>query len=148
RDIRKLGGQFVLMPFTALLALFGTFSMAGAPLPFLNGFYSKELFLEASLNLPYATNSISTILITIIPYLAVIGSIFTFVDAVYLVFGTFSGANEVESLPDKPHEAPIRMLISPLILVMGVIFRGIFPNLANGSLLAHAASSVTVSTSN
>src|SRR5699024_4965499 len=50
RDIRKLGGLFVLMPFTALLALFSTFSMAGVPLPFLNGFYSKELFLEASLN--------------------------------------------------------------------------------------------------
>ena len=147
RDIRKLGGLFVLMPFTALLALFGTFSMAGVPLPFLNGFYSKELFLEASLNLPAATNSISSLLITVIPYLAVIGSIFTFVYSMYLFFGTFFGAKHFESLPKKPHEAPIGMLISPFILVMGVILIGIFPNLANGSLLTHAASSVTGSSS-
>src|SRR5699024_7956036 len=42
RDIRKLGGLLTFMPITATLALFGTFSMAGIPLPFLNGFYSKE----------------------------------------------------------------------------------------------------------
>lgn len=45
RDIRKLGGLMTFMPMTAALAFFfGTFSMAGIPLPFLNGFYSKELF--------------------------------------------------------------------------------------------------------
>src|SRR5699024_4488984 len=49
RDIRRLGKLFTLMPITGTLALFGTFSMAGFPLPFLNGFYSKELFFESTL---------------------------------------------------------------------------------------------------
>src|SRR5699024_10374644 len=51
RDIRRLGALYTLMPITATLALFGTFSMAGFPLPFLNGFYSKELFFDATLGL-------------------------------------------------------------------------------------------------
>lgn len=34
RDIRKLGGLLSFMPMTATLAFFGTFSMAGIPLPF------------------------------------------------------------------------------------------------------------------
>src|SRR5699024_536233 len=41
RPIRKLRALFTLMPLTSTLALFGTFSMAAVPLPFLKGFYSK-----------------------------------------------------------------------------------------------------------
>ena len=51
RDIRKLGGLATLMPITATLAIFGTFSMAGVPFPFLNGYYSKELFFGSTLGL-------------------------------------------------------------------------------------------------
>src|SRR5699024_11678190 len=69
RDIRKLGGLLTFMPMTATLALFGTFSMAGIPLPFLNGFYSKELFFESTLNLSNATSTFANGLVTIIPYL-------------------------------------------------------------------------------
>src|SRR5699024_9730281 len=87
RDIRKLGKLVTLIPMTGTLALFGTFSMAGIPLPFLNGFYSKELFFESTLGLQAGTTTISAVLASVIPYLAVIGSIFTFVYSMYLFFG-------------------------------------------------------------
>src|SRR5699024_1406747 len=142
RDIRKLGGLLTFMPMTATLALFGTFSMAGIPLPFLNGFYSKELFFESTLNLSNATSTFANVLVTIIPYLAVFGSIFTFAYSMYFLFGVFAGPKQLDQLPKKPHEAPLGMLISPIVLVLGVILIGIMPNSVNGSFLAHAAHSI------
>jgi multicomponent Na+:H+ antiporter subunit A len=142
RDIRKLGGLATLMPISATLAFFGTFSMAGIPLPFLNGFYSKEMFFDATIELQESSLFIAEILRQAIPYLAVFGSIFTFVYSMYLVFGTFTGKKQLDKLEKAPHEAPIGMLISPIILVVGVIVIGIFPNLFNESLIAHAAESI------
>ncbi|WP_042146052.1 Na+/H+ antiporter subunit A [Paucisalibacillus sp. EB02] len=142
RDIRKLGGLLTFMPMSATLALFGTFSMAGVPLPFLNGFYSKELFFEATTGLSENANSFASFLSEAIPYLAVFGSIFTFVYSMYFFFGVFTGPKKLELLPKKPHEAPIGMLISPIVLILGVVIIGLFPNLVNGSLLTHAAHAI------
>src|SRR5699024_12780165 len=89
RDIRRLGALYTLMPITATLALFRTFSMAGFPLPFLHGFYSKELFFDATLGLTANDVDISGIIAALVPYLAVFGSVFTFVYSMYLFFGVF-----------------------------------------------------------
>ncbi len=142
RDIRKLGGLLTFMPMTATLALFGTFSMAGVPLPFLNGFYSKELFFDSAIQLTEGTSNIAGFLVQAIPYLAVLGSIFTFVYSLYFFFGVFGGKKQLSQLPKKPHEAPFGMLISPIVLVLGVILIGLFPNLVNGTFIAHAAEAV------
>ena len=143
RDIRRLGALYTLMPISGTLALFGTFSMAGFPLPFLNGFYSKELFFDATLQLEQNGLSFSSVLTTLIPYLAVFGSIFTFVYSIYLFFGVFGRKKDKSStLPIKPKEAKIGMLISPIVLVAGVIIIGLVPNLFNGSLITHAATSI------
>ncbi|MFZ3576468.1 Na+/H+ antiporter subunit A [Virgibacillus sp. DJP39] len=143
RDIRKLGGLLTFMPITATLALFGTFSMAGVPLPFLNGFYSKELFFKSSLHLNENVGAFAEWLIMIIPWLAVLGSIFTFVYSMYFLFGVFAGKHKEKELPKKPHEAPLGMLISPILLVSLVIIIGLFPNLFNGTFLAHAAEAIS-----
>ncbi|MFC0299801.1 Na+/H+ antiporter subunit A [Virgibacillus soli] len=143
RDIRKLGGLLTFMPISATLALFGTFSMAGIPLPFLNGFYSKEMFFESAVLLSNETNSFAAFLSNAVPYLAILGSVFTFVYSMYFLFGVFGGQKKLDQLPKKPHEAPIGMLLSPFILVSGVILIGLFPSLFNQSLLTHAASSIS-----
>ncbi len=137
RDIRKLGGLATFMPITATLAIFATFSMAGVPLPFLNGFYSKELFFEASIHLEDPGFWSQAI-----PYLAVLGSIFTFVYSMYFFFGTFTGKKNLGQLPKKPHEAPFGMLVSPILLVLGVILIGLFPNMVNAPFLQHAAEAI------
>ncbi|MRG86670.1 Na+/H+ antiporter subunit A [Salinibacillus xinjiangensis] len=142
RDVRKLGGLMTFMPMSATLALFGVFSMAGVPLPFFNGFYSKELFFESAIDLPGFSGAFVEFLQQAIPYIAVIGSIFTFVYSMYLFFSTFRGKYKEHELKTKPHEAPLGMLISPSILVLGVILIGLFPNMVNESFLAHAATAV------
>ncbi|WP_028783288.1 Na+/H+ antiporter subunit A [Thalassobacillus devorans] len=142
RDIRKLGGLMTFMPITATLAVLATFSMAGFPLPFLNGFYSKEMFFGSTLEFEATNNALASFLQQVLPYLAVFGSIFTFVYSMYFFFGTFRGKANVSELPKKPHEAPVGMLISPAVLVLGVIIIGIFPELINKPFLSHAAASI------
>ncbi|WP_431798752.1 Na+/H+ antiporter subunit A [Halobacillus andaensis] len=142
RDIRRLGGLMTFLPITATLALVASFSMAGLPLPFLNGFYSKELFFQSVYELDLSVAGITALLQSIFPYLAVFGSIFTFVYSMYFFFGTFRGKGDIEELPKKPHEAPVGMLISPLILVAGVIVIGLIPDLINEPFVEHAASAI------
>ncbi|MFG6148443.1 Na+/H+ antiporter subunit A [Halobacillus sp. B23F22_1] len=142
RDIRRLGGLMTFLPITATLALVASFSMAGVPLPIFNGFYSKEMFFEAVYDLDGSVAGITALLQSLFPYLAVFGSIFTFVYSMYFFFGTFRGKNNVEELPKKPHEAPLGMLVSPMILVVGVIVIGLIPDLINKPFIEHAASAI------
>lgn len=140
RDIRKLGRLFTFMPMAGTLALFGTFSMAGVPLPFLNGFYSKELFFTSAVELSSPIAGLTNFLIDVIPYFAVIGSIFTFVYSMYLFFGVFGGKKSNSATkPRTIQKASFGMMISPTILVLGIIIIGLFPNIINQSFIAHAA---------
>ncbi len=142
RDIRRLGQLFTLMPIAGTLALFGTLSMAGVPLPFLNGFLSKELFFESTLSLE-ATTAYGSFLTAVVPYIAVFGSIFTFVYSTYLFVGVFGKQKDKKVTYKKDtKEAPLGMLLSPAVLALGVIVIGLFPNLFNDTFIAHAATSV------
>jgi multicomponent Na+:H+ antiporter subunit A len=140
RDIRKLGGLMALMPVTFSIALIGTFSMAGLP-PF-NGFLSKEMFFTAVLNIKQLDIFNVSFLLAIIPVMAWIASIFTFVYSMILLFRTFTGPAQFEKLAKKPHEAPIGMLISPVILASLAIVIGFFPNLIAYSLIEPAMAAI------
>jgi multicomponent Na+:H+ antiporter subunit A len=142
RDIRRLGGLYTFMPISATLAFIGAFSMAGVPLPIFNGFLSKEMFFDSSLKLEQTAGLAGTFA-EWIPILAVVGSIFTFVYSMYLVFGTFLGKQNTDQLEKKPHEAPIGMLLSPIVLIVFVVVVGLLPNLINEPLLAPATAAVT-----
>ena len=141
RDIRKLGGLLTIMPATATISLIGLASMAGLP-PF-NGFLSKELFLTALVNVTdYGIFHLETwgILLPIIGWIA---SIFTFVYCAILFFKTFTGKFQPEKLSVKHvHEAPIGMLISPVILAVLVVLFGLFPNLIAYSLIEPAMAAI------
>lgn len=126
RDIRKLGGLMNFMPITFTIAIIGTFSMAGLP-PF-NGFLSKEMFFTGMLRvLEMDFFNLSTFGV-VFPILAWIASVFTFIYSMILVFKTFTGKYQPEKLDKKPHEAPLGMLISPIILASLVIIIFFFPN--------------------
>lgn len=123
RDIRKLGGLMSIMPISFTVAFIGSMSMAGLP-PF-NGFLSKEMFLQSMLALKhFELYNFSTWGI-LFPVIAWIASVFTFIYSFYFVFRTFTGKGNIEVLPKKPHEAPIGMLVSPVLLaslVVGIFF--------------------------
>jgi multicomponent Na+:H+ antiporter subunit A len=140
RDIRKLGGLMSLMPVTFTVALVGTFSMAGIP-PF-NGFLSKEMFFSGMVSvLDFDFFRLGTWGV-LFPVLAWLGSIFTFIYSILLFFKTFTGKFQLEKLDRKPHEAPIGMLISPVILGVLVVVFGLFPNILSYSIIEPAAYSI------
>ena len=136
RDIRKLGGLMSLMPISFTIALIGSFSMAGLP-PF-NGFLSKEMFLTGMLSIPefdfFAFDTWGILL----PIIAWIASVFTFVYSFYFVFRTFTGKHKPDLLPKKAHEAPMGMLISPAILGFLVVAIFFIPNVIGDTLIKPA----------
>lgn len=136
RDIRKLGGLMSLMPVSFTLTVIGGLSMAGLP-PF-SGFLSKEMFFTGTLT-AYRNLDQWTILLPIVAWVA---SIFTFVYCMILVFKTFTGNYHPDRLDKKPHEAPLGMLISPVILASLVVLVFFFPNLVSHSLLEPVMHSV------
>jgi multicomponent Na+:H+ antiporter subunit A len=140
RDIRKLGGLLPFMPITFTITVIGGFSMAGLP-PF-NGFLSKEMFFTGMVNVLYLDIYNMDTWGVLFPVIAWIASVFTFLYSMILIFKTFTGKVQSEKLEKKPHEAPMGMLISPIILVSLVVIFGIFPNLLSASLIEPAVSSI------
>ncbi|WP_419886905.1 Na+/H+ antiporter subunit A [Neobacillus niacini] len=140
RDIRKLGGLMHFMPITFTISIIGAFSMAGLP-PF-NGFLSKEMFFTAMVHVTEMDLFNLETWGFVFPVLAWIASVFTFVYSMILVSKTFTGKYQPEKLDKKPHEAPMGLLISPVILVSLVIIFGFFPNLLSDSLISPAMASI------
>ncbi|MGG4488394.1 Na+/H+ antiporter subunit A [Metabacillus idriensis] len=140
RDIRKLGGLMSFMPITFTIAVIGAFSMAGLP-PF-NGFLSKEMFFTGMINVTKMDIFSMETWGLLFPVLAWIASIFTFLYSMVLVFKPFTGPVQLEKLEKKPHEAPLGMLISPIILGSLVVIFGFFPNLLSYTLIEPAVESI------
>ncbi|TSI08338.1 Na+/H+ antiporter subunit A [Lysinibacillus sp. BW-2-10] len=140
RDIRRLGGLIRILPLTFTVALIGSFSMAGLP-PF-NGFLSKEMFFTATLKITeldiFSLDSMGVL----IPVVAWVASIFTFVYCLIIVGQTFFGKISPDILEKNPHEAPIGMLISPFILIGFVVGIFFFPNLLGHYILQPAMASI------
>jgi len=140
RDIRKLGGLMTVMPITFTVSLIGLASMAGLP-PF-NGFLSKEKFFSAMLNVRNFEAFDVGSLGFLFPLIAWIASIFTFLYSLIMFFHTFRGKFEPSNYERNVHEAPIGMLISPIILVVLVIVFGLFPNLLSYSIIEPAKQAI------
>lgn len=126
RDIRRLGGLMQFMPVSFTLMAIGSFSMAGLP-PF-NGFLSKEMFFTATLNVLNMNIFHADSIGILIPVIAWIASVFTFIYSMILFFKTFRGKYKPERLDKAVHEAPLGMLISPMVLACFVIAIFLFPN--------------------
>jgi multicomponent Na+:H+ antiporter subunit A len=143
RDIRKLGGLMSVMPVTFTIAIIGGFSMAGLP-PF-NGFLSKEMFFTGMVNVTKMDMYSMQTWGILLPIIAWLGSIFTFIYSMILVFKTFTGKYQPEKLEKKPHEAPVGMLISPVILASLVVIFGFAPNLLESTLIEPTMASIAPS---
>ncbi|WP_096434543.1 Na+/H+ antiporter subunit A [Alteribacter populi] len=140
RDIRRLGGLMTIMPITFTISLIGLASMAGLP-PF-NGFLSKEMFftgvLEASTLQIFQVENFGLLF----PVLAWIASIFTFLYCLIMFFRTFLGKHQPEKLEKEAHEAPIGLLISPIILISMVVIIGLFPNILSYTIIEPVMNSI------
>ncbi|UXU56728.1 Na+/H+ antiporter subunit A [Staphylococcus agnetis] len=140
RDIKKLGGLMTIMPISFTLTIITSLSMAGVP-PF-NGFLSKEQFLEAMIEVTSANVFSLNTLGLLLPIVAVIGSIFTFVYSFKFITEIFLGNYQPDALPHKAHEASILMNSPPIILSTLVIAIGLFPSLVSTPLVEPAVKSI------
>ena len=118
QDMRKMGGLFKKIPFTATMMWIGSLAIIG--FPYLSGYYSKESILE---NAFYASNGIA--------YFAyLVGILTALLTAFYswrLLFLTFHGENRSDNKTyDHAHESPLVMTAPLFILAIGSIFSGIF----------------------
>ena len=118
QDMRKMGGLFKKIPFTATMMWIGSLAIIG--FPYLSGYYSKESILE---NAFYASNGIA--------YFAyLVGILTALLTAFYswrLLFLTFHGENRSNNKTYyHAHESPLVMTVPLFILAIGSIFSGIF----------------------
>ncbi|MBF0748370.1 Na+/H+ antiporter subunit A [Mammaliicoccus lentus] len=140
RDIKKLGGLMTIMPISCTFTIITALSMAGVP-PF-NGFLSKELFLTAMFDAHSADVFSLSTLGYLLPIVAIVGSIFTFVYSFKYVHEIFFGEYKPEALPKKAHEAPILMLLPTGVLTLLVVVFGLFPNILSNSIIAPAVRAI------
>lgn len=131
RDIRRLGGLGRVMPFGATTAIFAALSMAG--LPPLFGFLAKETLLATTLH-----PSLPISLAWLLPAVTVISAALMLAMAAMLIVDVFynpSGDTEVHG-----HEAPLLMLIAPMIPTALSLAIGLLPEpKAEAAFLAKAA---------
>ncbi|WP_105993649.1 MULTISPECIES: Na+/H+ antiporter subunit A [Staphylococcus] len=140
RDVRKLGGLMTVMPISFTITVISALSMAGVP-PF-NGFLSKESFLEAMINVTHAGIFSLNTLGVLIPIVAILGSIFTFVYSVRFIGQIFWGSYKPDDLPHKPHEPSVLMWIAPAFLAVLVVLFGLFPGLLAKPIIDPASQAI------
>jgi NADH-ubiquinone oxidoreductase chain 5 len=116
QDIRKMGGLIKFLPFTYIIMLIGTIALLG--LPWLSGFYSKDLILELAFGKYQFTSLFAFTLGTITACLTAFYS----VRLINLVFFTVPNANKNSYL--NIHAEPLTVIIPLTILALFAIFLG------------------------
>jgi NADH-ubiquinone oxidoreductase chain 5 len=116
QDMRKFGSLIKLLPFSAIMLLIGSLSLMG--LPFLTGFYSKDLIIELAMAKYTVAGSFSYGLGLLTAFLTSYYSFRVF----YLTFVYKN--NSFRKSIEFAHELPPLMAISLGVLSLGAIFLG------------------------
>ncbi|RUO46032.1 monovalent cation/H+ antiporter subunit A [Pseudidiomarina donghaiensis] len=135
RDLRKLSGLRKYLPFTMVLAVITSASMAGVPL--FNGFLSKEmLFVESTEQHLFGGLS------WLVPVLATIGAMLSVAYSIRFVHGVFFD-KVATNLPKQPHEPPLMMRAPVILLSVLCVAVGIAPMVFAADILTAAMAVVS-----
>ena len=134
RDMRKINGLFKYMPYTAVLAIVAAGAMAGVPL--LNGFISKEMFFQETVDLTAVGFTGYGL-----PAAAIIAGIGSVAYSSRFIHDVFWNGEPV-GLDRTPHEPPRWMKFPIEFLVVLVIAVGVAPAYTVGPILDVVAGSV------
>ncbi len=129
--IDKMGGLMRQMPLTGTCFLIASLAMSG--LPGLNGYVSKELIFEGSVQAGYPVIfSILGVKFTIFAILGWIVSALTFICLIHAFYVVFLGKPKEEFKFVK--EPPIYMMVPILIMASLCVIIGLYPDLLSGAL--------------
>lgn len=135
RDLRKLSGLRKYLPFTMVLAVITSASMAGVPL--FNGFLSKEmLFVES------AEQHLFGGLSWLVPVLATVDAMLSVAYSIRFVHGVFFD-KVATNLPKQPHEPPLMMRAPVILLSVLCVAVGIAPMVFAADILTAAMAVVS-----
>ncbi len=134
RDMRKLGGLWSLMPWTATLSMVAAASMAGVPLT--NGFLSKEMFFTE------AVVGTSGAFAWLVPALVTLAGVCSVAYSLRFVHDTYFNGPLGDVLNTHPHEPPLGMKLPAMLLVTLCIVVGVLPALTLGPLVDVAATAL------
>jgi NADH-ubiquinone oxidoreductase chain 5 len=116
QDMRRLGGLINLLPFTYTIILIGSLSLMA--IPFMTGFYSKDLILESG----YAHYTMSG---HIVYWLGTLTAMITAFYSFRLISMTFlTTPNAPKGDYQHTHEQPLIVMIPLIILALMSIFFG------------------------
>jgi multicomponent K+:H+ antiporter subunit A len=134
RDMRKLGGLWSLMPWTATLSMVAAASMAGVPLT--NGFLSKEMFFTE------AVTGTSGIWAWLVPAAVTLAGICSVAYSLRFVHDTYFNGPLGDVPNTHPHEPPLGMKLPAILLVILSIAVGLLPAFIFGPLVDVAATAL------
>jgi len=118
QDLRKMGNLLNFLPYTALIVFFGNFALLG--LPFLAGFYSKDILIEVAFVRFYFDGNFAYLL----GLFAVFFTAFYSTRLFLRVFFSYSNFNRFTIF--KIHEVDILMFIPLIVLLLCSFFVGYF----------------------
>ncbi|MEY4978754.1 MAG: hypothetical protein RLZZ352_1024 [Pseudomonadota bacterium] len=134
RDMRKLGGLWSLMPWTATLSMVAAASMAGVPLT--NGFLSKEMFFTE------AVTGTAGIWAWLVPAAVTLAGVCSVAYSLRFVHDTFFNGPLGDVPNTHPHEPPLGMKLPAMLLVTVCVVVGLLPAVTLGPLVDVAATAM------
>ena len=116
QDMRKMGGLRKKIPWTFAMMVIGTLALTG--FPFLAGYYSKDMIIEAA----FASNSAWS---GYAFFMGVLAALLTSFYSWRLIFMTFFGTSRAkQSVQDHVHESGNWMMVPLYGLAVGALFAG------------------------